>query len=48
LKGTAYRALRGLLASADSMAWSYAARMNGGNANGLEDALAWRTQLLAA
>jgi hypothetical protein len=48
LKGTAYRALSGLLASADSMAWSYAARMNGGNANGLEDALAWRTQLLAA
>jgi hypothetical protein len=48
LKGTAYRALRGLLASADSMAWSYAARMNGGNANGLEDALLWRRQLLAA
>jgi hypothetical protein len=48
LKGTTYRALRGLLASADSMAWSYNARMNGGNANGLEDALAWRARLLAA
>lgn len=47
LKGTAYRALRGLLASADSMAWSYAARRNGGDANGLEEALAWRAQLLA-
>jgi hypothetical protein len=47
LKGTAYRALRGLLASADSMAWSYAARRNGGDANGLEDALAWRAHLLA-
>ncbi len=48
LKGDSWRALRGLLVSADSMAWSFHARKTGGNANGLEDALAWRSALLAA
>lgn len=48
LKGTTFRALRGQLASADSMAWSYAARRAGRDANSTEEALAWRTKQLAA
>jgi hypothetical protein len=48
LKGASYTVLRDLLASADSMAWSLAARKNGGNANGLREGLAWREKLLAA
>jgi hypothetical protein len=48
LKGTSYRALRPMLASADSMAWSLAARMSGGDANSPQEAIAWRTKLLAA
>ncbi|KKN62251.1 hypothetical protein LCGC14_0513880 [marine sediment metagenome] len=43
LKSTALRdpLIRALLHSADSMAWSYAARRSGGNANGLAEALAF-------
>ncbi len=48
LKGDSFRALHGLLASADSMAWSYSARKQGRDQNGLEEALRWRTELLAA
>lgn len=48
LKGTTYRALRGLLVSADSMAWSFAARYEGRDSNSIQEALAWRERLLAA
>jgi hypothetical protein len=34
-----------LLYSSDSMAWSYSARMNGGNANGLQEALDFLKQI---
>jgi hypothetical protein len=48
LKGDTFLALRGLLASADSMAWSYGARRAGRNANSITEATAWREKLLAA
>jgi hypothetical protein len=47
LKGTSYRALRPLLASADSMAWSLAARNEGRDPNSPEEAMAWRAKQLA-
>lgn len=47
LKGDSYRALRGLLASADSMAWSLAARKQGRNANSPREALLWHAAQLA-
>lgn len=46
LKGTTYRAVNHLLASADSMAWSYAARREGRDANSPDEAMAWRARLL--
>lgn len=49
LKKTAlsdYR-IRKLLYSADSMAWSFAARMKGGDANSYKEALAFRDDILA-
>lgn len=46
LKGRAVPALAGLLASADSFAWSYHARKNGGDPNSLTTALAWRARTL--
>ncbi len=48
IKGDTYRALRGLLASADSMAWSYAARREGRDSNSPMEAMAWRARQLAA
>lgn len=47
IKGATWRACRSFLTSADSLAWSFAARMAGGNANGLADALLWRSRLVA-
>ena len=48
LKDTAFRACRGLLASADSMAWSATARKEGRDRNSPEEAMRWRARLLAA
>jgi hypothetical protein len=48
LKGTTYRALRDQLASADSMAWSFAARIEGRDGNSIQEAMAWRQRQLAA
>lgn len=48
IKGDTYRATRHLLASADSMAWSYAARREGRDGNSREEALHWRATLLGA
>lgn len=45
IKGSTWRACRDVLASADSMAWSYAARCQGRNGNALDEALAWRSRL---
>lgn len=39
---------RSLLASADSMAWSAAARREGRDGNSTAEALIWRERLLAA
>lgn len=47
IKGDSFRALRGLLTSADSMAWSYAARKAGRDANSPQEAMAWRERQLA-
>ena len=41
VKGSGLARYGSWLTSADSLAWSYGARFNGGNANGLADALAW-------
>ena len=48
LKGTAFHACRDLLASADSMAWSATARLQGRDANSPQEAMQWRAKLLAA
>lgn len=48
LKGDTFRSLRDVLASADSMAWSYQARRQGRNANSPTEAMSWRARLLAA
>lgn len=47
LKDAAWRACRDVLASADSMAWSAAARREGRDSNSTEEALTWRARLLA-
>jgi hypothetical protein len=46
LKGDTFRALRGLLVSADSMAWSYAARREGRDGNSTAEAMRWRARLV--
>lgn len=48
MKDTAYRQTRHLLASADSMAWSAAARREGRDQNSPQEAMRWRSRLLAA
>ena len=48
LKGCTFKACRDVLVSADSMAWSYAARREGRNPNSPVEAMAWRERLLAA
>jgi hypothetical protein len=47
LKMTALRSpvVRALLHTADSMAWSYAARMRGGDANSWREAQAWTKRI---
>lgn len=47
IKGDTYVACAHVLASADSMAWSYAARREGRDANSPEEAMRWRAKLLA-
>jgi hypothetical protein len=47
LKGATFRALRGLLVSADSMAWSYAARREGRDSNSPAEAMRWRARLVS-
>jgi len=47
LKGTVIHAAARHLASADSMAWSFAARYEGRDRNSLTEALAWRAAQLA-
>jgi hypothetical protein len=47
LKGTPFVACAHVLASADSMAWSAAARREGRDANSPTEAMAWRERLLA-
>lgn len=47
IKGDTYHACAEVLASADSMAWSYAARIEGRNGNSPDEAMAWRRRLLA-
>jgi hypothetical protein len=47
IKGSTFRACRDLLASADSMAWSLAARREGRDSNSPEEAMRWRAALLA-
>jgi hypothetical protein len=41
VKGSGLARYGSWLTSADSLAWSYGARRNGGNPNGMADALAW-------
>jgi hypothetical protein len=48
IKGDTFKACRSLLASADSMAWSAAARREGRDGNSATEALNWRERLLAA
>jgi hypothetical protein len=48
IKGDTFRACSEVLASADSMAWSYAARREGRDGNSPSEALSWRARLLAA
>jgi hypothetical protein len=48
LKGTTFLALRDLLTSADSMAWSAAARREGRDSNSPIEAMQWRKRMLAA
>lgn len=46
IKGDTYRACADVLESADSMAWSYAARMEGRDGNSPDEAMRWRDALL--
>lgn len=46
IKGDTFRACSEVLVSADSMAWSYAARIKGRNGNSPDEAMAWRRRLL--
>lgn len=46
IKGTTFASCYDVLTSADSMAWSYAARRNGRDGNALSEALTWRERLL--
>lgn len=47
IKGDTFHACAEVLASADSMAWSYQARRQGRNGNSPDEAMAWRARLLA-
>lgn len=47
IKGDTYRSCADVLASADSMAWSYQARKQGRNGNSPDEAMAWRARLLS-
>lgn len=47
IKGDTYHACADVLASADSMAWSYAARREGRDGNSTDEAMRWRARLLA-
>jgi hypothetical protein len=46
IKGDTFKACRSLLASADSMAWSAAARREGRDSNSPAEAMRWRAALL--
>lgn len=46
VKGSTWRSCRSFLRSADSMAWSLNARMNGRDGNSLAEALLWRSSLV--
>lgn len=46
IKGDTFKACRSLLASADSMAWSAAARREGRDSNSPAEAMRWRADLL--
>lgn len=46
IKGDTFHACAEVLASADSMAWSYAARREGRNGNSPDEAMRWRADLL--
>lgn len=46
IKGDTFKACRSLLASADSMAWSAAARREGRDSNSPAEAMRWRASLL--
>lgn len=48
IKGSTWKACRSFLASADSMAWSLAARKQGRDGNSLAEAMLWRDRTLRA